>query len=173
MHRYPERKLGYRGTVSGQGWHVIFKYHTRYGNMLGYNRTRVIFTCIFAECLGRQTNITIGRHYNDVIMGAIASQITTLTIVFSTVYLDTDQRKHESSASLAFVQGIHRRSVNSPHKWPVARKMFPFDDVIMAEAERLSLGLPDCCYNSWRLSDCPICDTSCLDDVIKRTHFPR
>ena len=63
-------------------------------------------------------------HYNDDIMGAIASQITSLTIVFSTIYLDTDQRKHQSSASLAFVRGIHRRPVNSPHKWPVTRKMF-------------------------------------------------
>ena len=42
-----------------------------------------------------------------------------------------DQRKHQSSASLAFVRGIHWRPVNSPHKWPVTRKMFPFDDVIM------------------------------------------
>ena len=41
------------------------------------------------------------------------------------------QRKYQSSASLAFVRGIHRRPVNSPHKWPVTRKMFPFDDVIM------------------------------------------
>ena len=71
------------------------------------------------------------HHYNDVIMGKIASQITSLTIVFSTVYSDADQRKHQSSASLAFVRGIHRRPVNSPHKWPVTRKMFPFDDVIM------------------------------------------
>ena len=70
-------------------------------------------------------------HYNDVIMGAKASQITSLMIVFSTVYLDSDQRKHQSSASLAFVRGIHRRPVNSPHKWPATRKMFPFDDVIM------------------------------------------
>ena len=46
-------------------------------------------------------------HYNDVIMGAIASQITSLTIVYSIVYSDTDQRKHQSSASLAFVRGIH------------------------------------------------------------------
>ena len=65
-------------------------------------------------------------------MGAVASQITSLTIVFSTVYSDADQRKHQSSASLAFVRGIHRGPVNSPHKWPVTRKMFPFDDVIMA-----------------------------------------
>ena len=70
-------------------------------------------------------------HYNDVIMGVIASQITSLTIVYSTVYSGADQRKHQSSAPLAFVRGIHRRSVNSPHKWPVTRKMFPFDDVIM------------------------------------------
>ena len=70
-------------------------------------------------------------HYGDVIMGAIASQITSLTIVYSTVYSDADQRKHQNSASLAFVLGIHRWPVNSPHKGPVTRKMFPFDDVIM------------------------------------------
>ena len=64
-------------------------------------------------------------------MGAMASQINSLTIVYSTVYSGADQRKHQSSASLAFVQGIHRGPVNSPHKWPVTRKMFPFDDVIM------------------------------------------
>ena len=64
-------------------------------------------------------------------MGAMAAQITSLTIVYSTVYSDADRRKHQSSASLAFVWGIHRGPVNSPHKWPVTRKMFPFDDVIM------------------------------------------
>ena len=64
-------------------------------------------------------------------MGAIASQITSLTIVYSTVYSDTDQRNHQSSTSLAFVRGIHQGPVTAPHKWPVARKMFPFDDVIM------------------------------------------
>ena len=65
-------------------------------------------------------------------MGAIESQITSLTIVYSTVYSDADQRKHQSSASLAFVRGIHRGPVNSPHKWPVTGKMCPFDDVIMS-----------------------------------------
>ena len=64
-------------------------------------------------------------------MGAIASQITSLTIVYSIVYSGIDQRKHQSSASLAFVRGIHRSPVNPLHKWPVTRKMFPFDDVIM------------------------------------------
>ena len=75
----------------------------------------------------RYTVVT--HHYNDVIMGAMASQITSLTIVYSTVY--SDQPKYQRSASLAFVRGIHRWRVNSPHKWPVTRKMFPFDDVIM------------------------------------------
>ena len=70
-------------------------------------------------------------HYCDVIMGTMASQITSLTIVYSTVYSGADQRKHQSSASLAFVWGIHRGPVNSPHKWPVTRKMFPFDEVKM------------------------------------------
>ena len=70
-------------------------------------------------------------NYNDVIMGAKASQITSLTIVYLTVYSDADQRKHQSSASLAFAWEIHRGPVNSPHKWPVTQKMFPFDDVII------------------------------------------
>ena len=70
-------------------------------------------------------------HYSDVIIGATTSQITSLTIVYSTVYSDADQRKHQSSASLAFVLGIQRWPVNSPHKWPVTRDVFPFDDVIM------------------------------------------
>ena len=64
-------------------------------------------------------------------MGTIASQITSLAIVYSAVYSEADQRKYQSSASQAFVLGIHRRPVNSPHKGPVTRKMFPFDDVIM------------------------------------------
>ena len=54
----------------------------------------------------------------------MASLITSLTVVYSTIYSGADQRKHKSSASLAFVRGIHRGPVNSPHKWPVTRKMF-------------------------------------------------
>ena len=70
-------------------------------------------------------------HHSDVVMGATASQITSLTTVYSTVYSGADQRKYQSSASLAFVRGIHRWLVNSPHKWPVTRIMFPFEDVSM------------------------------------------
>ena len=57
--------------------------------------------------------------------------ITSLLIVYSTVYSGADQRKHQSSASVAFGRGIHRWPVNSPHKLPVTQKIFPFDDVIM------------------------------------------
>ena len=70
-------------------------------------------------------------HYHDVTMDSIASLITSITIVYSAVYSGSDQSKYQSSASLAFVRGIHRGPVNSPHKWPVTRKMFPFDDVII------------------------------------------
>ena len=64
-------------------------------------------------------------HYNDVIMRAMASQITGISIVCS-----TDQRKYQSSASLAFVQRTHQWLVNSTHKRPVTQKMFPFDDIM-------------------------------------------
>ena len=70
-------------------------------------------------------------HYNDVMMSATTSQVTSVTIVYSRVYSSADQRKHQSSASLAFVKRIHRWPMNSPHKGPVTRKMFPFGDVIM------------------------------------------
>ena len=86
-------------------------------------------------------NWVIIHHYSDVIIGAMASQITSLAIVYSNVNSGTDQRKHQSTASLAFVWGIHRWPVNSPHKWPVTRKMFPFDDVIMGSDHGLLLVL--------------------------------
>ena len=70
-------------------------------------------------------------HYNDVIMSAIASQITSLASVYSTVYSGADQRKHQSSASLAFVRKIHRWRVNSRTKSHNNGKIFPSDDVIM------------------------------------------
>ena len=71
-------------------------------------------------------------------MSAIASQITGVSIVYSTVCSGADQRKHQSSASLAFVRGIHRWSVNSPHKGLVRRKMFPFDDARAGASTRFT-----------------------------------
>ena len=70
------------------------------------------------------TSSPLKSHYSDVIMSMMASQITSLTIIYSTVYLGTYQRKHQSSASMAFVCGIHRWPVNSPHRWTVTRKCF-------------------------------------------------
>ena len=67
----------------------------------------------------------------------MAFQITSVSIVYLTVCSGPDQRKHQSSASLAFVRGIHRWSVNFPHKGPVTRKMFPFDDVIMRSTYKI------------------------------------
>ena len=54
----------------------------------------------------------VKEHYSDVIMSMMASQITGVSIVFSVVCLSTDHRKHQSSASLAFMRGIHQWSVN-------------------------------------------------------------
>ena len=93
--------------------------------------------------------VTSTLHYNDVTMSAMASQITSLTTVYSTVYSGTNQRKHQSSASLAFVIGIHRWPVNYPHKGPVTRKIFPLDDVIMwTERVRRGVGVWGSCL--WR-----------------------
>ena len=92
------------------------------------------------KCLQNNDNF-VSLHYCDVIMGANATQITSLTVVYWTVYSDADQRKHQSSASLAFCVGNSPGPVNAPHKEPVTRKMFPFDDVIVNEL-LLTLMLP-------------------------------
>ena len=94
---------------------------------------RPIYACILENWV-----FIVLNHYDDVTMSLMASQITSLTIVYPTVYSGADQREHQSSASLAIVRGIHRGPVNSPHKWPVTRKMFPFDDVIMITVCRSS-----------------------------------
>ena len=74
------------------------------------------------------TRDTLAAHYSDVKMGA---KITSLMIVYPTICSCADQMKHHSSASLAFVRGFHRDRWIPSHKWPVTRKMFPLDDVIM------------------------------------------
>ena len=72
---------------------------------------------------------TVWIHCKDVIMSAVASQITGVSIVYWTA---DESSKHQSSASLAFVRGIDQLPVDAPHKGPVTRKIFPFDDVIMS-----------------------------------------
>ena len=81
-----------------------------------------------------EIQLTISQHNcSDVIMSAMESQITVVSMVCSTVCSGADQRKHQSSTSLAFMRGIHQWPVYSPNKGSVTRKMFPFDDVIMAK----------------------------------------
>ena len=70
-------------------------------------------------------------HYSDVIMSTMATQITSVSTVYSSVCSGADQWKYQSFVSLAFVSGIHRWPVDSPHKGSVTRRMFPFDDVIL------------------------------------------
>ena len=99
-------------------------------------------------------------HYSEFIMRTMAWQITSLTIVYSTIYSRACQRKHQSSASLASVWGIHRWPMNSPHKGPVTRKMFPFDDVI--RGEEVTEGL-------FRLE---VLTPIFIDKCTKPNHFP-
>ena len=74
-----------------------------------------------ADEITRNSATVYVLHYSAVILGAMASQITRLTIVNSTVYSGADQRKYQSFASVAFVWGIR----------PVKRKLFSCDDVVM------------------------------------------
>ena len=87
------------------GFYVIYaclrRYHVTISTLLDvscYGSWRILVS--ESSCL-----VYLNQHYNDVIMGAIAFQITSLTIVYSIVYSDADQRKHQSSASLAFERG--------------------------------------------------------------------
>ena len=68
-------------------------------------------------------------------MSVMMSEITGISFVYSTLCSGTDERKHQSSTSLAFVRGIHRWPGNSLHKGPVMLKMFPFDDFIMDKSK--------------------------------------
>ena len=130
--------------------HVHEKSKVSQGNIIPFK-----FTLLPSHKLAELLNCTLtiqvsDSHYIDVIMGAIASQITSFTIVNSTVYSDVDQRKHQSSSSLAFVRGIHRSQVNSSYKRPVTRKMFPFDDVIMHCVKSAATNHNDTCQSAKR-----------------------
>ena len=80
------------------------------------------------------------QHYSDLTMSTMTSQITSISTVCSVICSGKLQRKHQSSASLAFLRGINQWLVDSPNGGPVTRKMFPLDDVIMALLGRHCLG---------------------------------
>ena len=137
-------------------WHIVLSWMMTWINC--YSNSRVVGDSRQYDVKSLQWIIRAARavpvvrchHYNGVIMNAMASQITSLTIVYPTVYSGADQRKHQSSASLAFVRGIHRWPVNSPHKGSVTRKMFPFDDVIMTLLSKLSISVPQAFFTATR-----------------------
>ena len=130
------RRMGRQIFVKCDGCHQRI-YHPlsdspgNHDNAKNSRRLNIISNFINHNAFSQMTNNLIRSVYNDVIMNAMASWITSLTIVYSTVYSGTDQRKHQSSASLTSVRGINQWPVNSPHIRPVTRKMFPFDDVII------------------------------------------
>ena len=91
------------------------------------------------------TRIVYATHYNVVKMSAMASKITCFSIICSSVGSGAN-KKNQSSTSLAFVRGIHRCPVNSPHNSPITRKMFAFDYAIMLW--KISVKTTICCTNS-------------------------
>ena len=132
---------------------IIFKVKSRFFH---HNKIQNIFLVHQYEFVNGKINQSVDTilgfagstsltQNNDVIMGTMAYHITSLTIAYSTVYSGADQIKHQSSTSLAFVWGIHRGPMNSPHKWPVARKVFPFDDVIVIIFLVVVMFLYHCC----------------------------
>ena len=108
---------------------------------------------VFMRC-AKQLN-----HYNDVIMDTMTSQITSLSIVYSTVNTGADQRKHQSSASLAFMWGIHRGPVNSPHKRPVTLKIWWRHHVASMQIAQLTWS-PSYCY--WHLKELFYRESECF-----------
>ena len=101
--------------------------------------------------------------YNNVKTSVLAPQMTSLTILYSTVYSGAQQRNHQSSASLASVRGIHRWPVNSPYKGPQTWKILPFDDVLMIIAA----------VNGYVVCEgghCPLSVTLQLLSVMTRNH---
>ena len=94
--------------------------------------------CVVVATISALATSVHWLHYSDVTMSAIASQITRITSVYSTVCSGAD-KKNQSTLSLAFVRGIHRWAVNSPHKGPVTWKRFPFHDVTMEWGKAVKL----------------------------------
>ena len=101
--------------TAGSGYFQFFKGSAPWDN-IKFKACKSVINKIEKRCV--RPSIAFLHHYSDVMMSAIASQITVITIVYSTVCSHADRRKHRSSASLAFVP------VDSPHKRSITRKMF-------------------------------------------------
>ena len=120
--------------------HNVYMYHDNFCQTYLAAKTRVIYMSDhFPTRVPGHANSCDKLHNSDVIMSEMASQITSLTTGYSGAYSGADHRKQQSPVSLAFVRGFHRWSVYSPHKGPVMRRMFPFDDVIMSRQKTVFL----------------------------------
>ena len=104
------RKRGIAGAslaIHGQGGHSVFSCQ-----LIAAVLDRQVFPSppdsLPPSSVSNDDESAVDIHYIDVIMTTMSSQITSLTVVYSTVYSDADQIKHQSSASLTFVWGIHR-----------------------------------------------------------------
>ena len=125
IHRSPALMFSLMGTRNN-GWANSrvagdFRRHGAHCDVTIMLLKRAPWCCFHHPCLPYRY---VWYHYSDLIMGAMAPQITSLTIVYSNVYSGADQRRHQSTVSLAFVRGIHRWTANSLHKGPVTRKCF-------------------------------------------------
>ena len=116
------------------------------------------------------TDQVLTYHYSDVIMSVMASQITGVSIVYSIVCSGAHQRKHQSSASLAFVKGIHRWPVNSLHKGPVTRKMFPLHDVIIHVSSLRCTGIISVHIQKWYYQRYPSITRMYLKKMFLKLH---
>ena len=110
----------YMSSLTTMRWMASFLYYQKHEQ-----NNKTAFGIFYDICCSEND-----QHYSDVIMSAMASQITGVSIVCSTVSTGVDERKHQSSAG-GLCEGNNEWLVDSPHKGPVTRKMFPFDDVVM------------------------------------------
>ena len=123
----PQSAIIYHNTQQGlkSKWLHAYMYYSQFFNICWYATNSIIrLTWIFHVLNWFQKNhicifyhfsalrLHNWNHYSGVIMDAMTSLITGVSIVCSTVCLDADQRIHQCSASLAFVRGIHRWPVN-------------------------------------------------------------
>ena len=127
-------------SLSNQSSWFIPQYH----DDVFQNKWITMYTGLYPEWNGMEQNRKESLRWRHNECDDISNY--QLAIVYSNVYSGVDQRKHQSSTSLAFMRAIHQWTVNSPHKGPVTRKIFSFDDVIIywCQKQASQLGISNC-----------------------------
>ena len=111
-----------QGSTENKGWRLEHK-------TLKYASVCFVFLCLYCDFLITACDVFFTLQWRHNGHDSVSNHQSHDCLLNR--YSDANQWKHQTSASLAFVRGIHRGPLNSPYKWPVTRKMFPFDDVIM------------------------------------------